>query len=149
MGFDPNSALSDVYERIKNCHHGYGKAQVRTLAFEDALLDADHFDIAFTSPPYLNYEEYSDDADQSYIRYPDPSVWREKFLAAIPRICARALKPNGVMAINISDAGKAPLVDWLVHESGKIASLKFIGTLIMPTSNFIRANEGIYCWRKC
>jgi hypothetical protein len=150
LGYDPNTNMNLVYERIINCYGGFGKASVCPQAFEvgASRIDPETYDIAFTSPPYFNYEEYSDDPEQSYKKYPDPLVWRENFLASIPRLCAQALKPRGVMAINISDAGKAPLVDWLMEEAGEVSELQFIGTLLMQTGNFDRSQEGIYCWRK-
>jgi hypothetical protein len=147
-GFDPNAAMTPVYERIKNCYQGTAEAVVHPIPFEDANLIDGAYDIAFTSPPYFDYEEYGDDPGQSYLRYPDPEAWRAGFLAQIPRKCAAALTPGGVLAVNISDAGRAPLVDWLLQEAKSLLCLRFIGTLFMQTGNFDRAKEGVYCWRK-
>ncbi len=150
LGYDPNENMRLVYERIINCYGGREKASVCTQPFESGgtRINPGTYDIAFTSPPYFDYEEYSDDPDQSYKKYQTLDEWRAKFLAQIPVICASALKSHGVMAINISDAGVAPLVNWLMEETSKVQSLQFVGTLLMPTGNFQRAQEGIYCWRK-
>lgn len=151
LGFDPNTNMKKPYERIVNCYGGYEKAEVLTRPFEEATLAEllpEFFDIAFTSPPYFDYEKYSEDPDQSYKKYPNIQMWRENFLASIPRLCASALKSKGVLAINISDAGKAPLIKWLLEEADKVKSLRFIGMLSMETGNFTRTNEGIFCWRK-
>lgn len=150
LGYDPNENMRLVYERMINCYGGHSRAAVYTQPFEagSTRIDPSTYDIAFTSPPYFDYEEYSDDPDQSYKKYQTLDEWRAKFLAQIPILCASALKPQGVMAINISDAGVAPLVNWLMEETSKVQCLQFIGTLLMPTGNFQRAQEGIYCWRK-
>jgi len=147
-GYDPNSAMSDVYQRIMNCYGGQQRASVETLPFEDACVGHGVYDLAFTSPPYFDYEEYSDDAGQSYKRYPDAEAWRIGFLHPLMHKCTAGVKTGGVVAINISDAGKAPLVNWLIQESENCQYLRFIGTLFIQTGNFDRAHEGIYCWRK-
>lgn len=148
VGCDPNTAMAPVYERIKNCYAGHADARVYSIPFEDAEIPENSFHVAFTSPPYFDYEHYSDDPGQSSARYPDAGVWRERFLAPLVEKCARSLIGGGTLAINISDAGRAPLVEWLIQEADKISDLRFIGTILMPTGNFDRANEGIYCWRK-
>lgn len=147
-GYDPNNAMNDVYQRIMNCYGGRQRASVETIPFEDAAVAQGVYDIAFTSPPYFDYEEYSDDEDQSYKRYPDAEMWRSSFLQPLMQKCTEGVKAGGVVAINISDAGKAPLVNWLIHASEGCPSLRFIGTLFVQTGNFDRAHEGIYCWRK-
>lgn len=150
VGYDPNSSLYNIYERIINCYGGNGKAKLYTAAFEvmGHTLPSDEFDIAFTSPPYFDYEEYSDDAEQSYKKYTCPAEWRKNFLGGMTMLCARSLKQGGVMAINIENAGRAPLVDWLVESVNGTRAFHFMGTMLMPTGNFDRAHEGIYCWRK-
>lgn len=147
-GYDPNSRMADVYQRIMNCYGGQKRASVETAAFESVAVPEGLYDLAFTSPPYFDYEEYSDDPDQSYKKYPTPDLWREGFLTPLMKKCALAVRSGGVVAINISDAGKAPLVDWLIKAAESCPNLKFIGTLFMQTGNFDRAHEGIYCWRK-
>lgn len=148
LGYDPNLAMAPVYRRIANCYRPGAEATVLPLPFEGSDLPEAGFDVAFTSPPYFDYEEYGDDPGQSYKRYATADAWREGFLSSIPRLCAKALKPGGVLAVNISDAGRAPLVDWLAQEAEKVGSLRFIGTLFMRTGNFNRGMEGIYCWRR-
>ena len=147
-GYDPNTAMADVYERIRNCYGGRADARVLTSSFEDVALDEGAFDIAFTSPPYFDYEEYSDDPGQSYKRYPTAGAWRSGFLAPLVKSCFTGLDVGGVLAINISNAGRAPLVEWLMEETRGLPALSFRGTLMMKTGNFDRDYEGIYCWQK-
>jgi hypothetical protein len=69
------------------------------------------FDLVFTSPPYFNTEIYSEDPSQSCHKYSQPDIWLEKFLFATLNKCYHALKPGGVMAINIKNCGKHELVE--------------------------------------
>jgi hypothetical protein len=147
-GFDPNRDMAPVYERLRNCHAGAADASVVTGAFEDAEPEEAGYDIVFTSPPYYDYEEYSDDPEQSFRRYPSPEEWTKGFLYPLVAKSAAALAFDGVLAINLSDAGPEKLVDALVRGASAITGLRFAGTLLMQTGNFERAHEGIYCWRK-
>lgn len=147
-GYDPNIGMSMVYERIKNCYAGKSDVKISTLPFEDASVPENVFDIAFTSPPYFDYEEYSQDAGQSFKRYATADDWRRGFLFPLIKKCASGVKSKCVVAINISDIGENKLVDWLIAGASEVPELQFIGTLFMQTGNFDRDHEGIYCWRK-
>lgn len=81
---------------------------------EDLLNDnnfiahAGKFDIAFTSPPYFRTEQYSDDKDQSYLKYPKYDEegelsWKNGFLKRMIETTFKLLKPNGEFWINIAD----------------------------------------------
>jgi transposase-like protein len=148
LGVDPNAALQPIYERIRDSLSPGAPVRVAQAAFEDADIPREEFDLAFTSPPYFDYEEYSDDPEQSFKRYRTPEAWRDGFLRPLVNKSTDALVPGGVFAINISDAGRAPVVEWLSEIAALRLDLHYIGTFLMPTGNFTRAREGIYCWRK-
>jgi len=66
-------------------------------------FDDNRFDFCFTSVPYFDAEEYSDDDTQSWVRYSDSyDVWFEKFLLASIR---EALRVSKMVAINVSNTG--------------------------------------------
>ena len=67
----------------------------------DAPIE-DYFDMVFTSPPYYKIEKYQGD-EQSHIKYKHFDDWIEYFLLPMLENSLKALKPNGVLAINISD----------------------------------------------
>lgn len=85
-------------------------ATIRFGAIEDADVEEGWADIAFTSPPYFDAERYSDDDTQSWVRYPTYPAWRVGFLVALCCQMARAVRPGGVVALNIADVKKLPLV---------------------------------------
>ena len=60
-------------------------------------------DVVFSSPPYFVQERYSDDAAQSWKRYPDEESWLNGFMGTTLDNCAYCLKPGGVLAINIAN----------------------------------------------
>lgn len=60
-------------------------------------------DLCFTSPPYYNTEQYSDEDTQSWIKYPTKEEWLNGFLKKTFENCYKGLKPNGKMLINIAN----------------------------------------------
>ena len=86
----------------------YG-ATIRHTAVEDADVGEEWADIAFTSPPYFDAERYSDDPEQSWVRYGSYGSWRDGFLVALLAQMARAVRIGGVVAVNIADVRKLPL----------------------------------------
>lgn len=61
-------------------------------------------DVVFTSCPYFSKEVYSDDPEQSAIKFPVFEDWCEGFLKPTLETAAEWLKPGGVLLWNIADA---------------------------------------------
>lgn len=102
VGVDPSTdSINGLREMISE----YGwkdNAKIIHGAFED-IDPGDGFDLAFSSPPYFNTEEYSDDDGQSYRRYSTRASWRNGFLRPTIQKCFDALKPGATFAINIAN----------------------------------------------
>lgn len=60
-------------------------------------------DCVLWSPPYFDTEKYSTEPTQSCRRFPDRDSWMEGFVGATLDNIAYALKPEGVLAVNIAD----------------------------------------------
>jgi DNA modification methylase len=59
--------------------------------------------LVFSSPPYFSQEVYSDDPDQSWKKYPAQESWLNGFMGATLDNCRYALKPGGILAVNIAN----------------------------------------------
>jgi hypothetical protein len=124
VGIDPNRALHPLYQEVA-ARYARGKSTEFICGpAEEALLPAASFDLAMTSPPYFGVERYAAGAewarDQSWARYATAEAWRAGFLAqAIRRVWA-ALRPGGVLAVNLADVKvrgeQIPLCAWLRQE---------------------------------
>ena len=68
--------LAKFMEYDAEIHYGDSSDPV----FVNRILKDRNIDLAFTCPPYFNEEHYSDDKEQSIIKYPTKSEWEEKFL---------------------------------------------------------------------
>jgi hypothetical protein len=73
-----------------------------------AALPKGGVDLCWTSPPYFSQEQYSDESTQSYIQFPTPDAWLNGFMRMTLDNCAYALKPGGILAINIADVSGYP-----------------------------------------
>jgi hypothetical protein len=60
-------------------------------------------DFIFTSPPYFNREQYSDDETQSYKKFNSYDVWRDEFLFQTLKTAVDWLKPGRYLAWNVAD----------------------------------------------
>lgn len=69
---------------------------------EDVELGKDSVDLCFTSPPYFDWEKYSEEDTQSYLKYPDIDSWCDGFLVGMFNRCRHALRPDGHLAVNIA-----------------------------------------------
>jgi len=59
--------------------------------------------LVFSSPPYFAQEIYTDDPTQSWKKYPDQESWLNGFMGDTLDNCHYALKPGGILAINIAN----------------------------------------------
>lgn len=102
--------------------------------------------LAFTSPPYFNRENYSDDDTQSFIRYGDNyDSWRDNFLYKMVENAYHFLKPGGILIINIADIkiGKDkyyPLEQDTIDAAVKNLGMKYIDKYYFLLSPIIGNN---------
>ena len=68
-------------------------------------------DCVLWSPPYFDTEKYSTEPTQSYLKFPTPESWLEGFVGATLDNIAYALKPEGVLAVNIADVSTFPYLE--------------------------------------
>jgi hypothetical protein len=112
VGCDPSTKTFDGLRQM-----GAGLKRMmpnRDLQVEMHMLGSEVFrpapasvDLCFTSPPYFSddgvIENYADEATQSHIRFPDYESWLRGFMGQTIRNCYAALKPDGILALNVSD----------------------------------------------
>ena len=60
-------------------------------------------DFSFTSPPYWDLEQYTDDETQCYNTFPNITVWFKGFVGATIKNTYNILKPGAFYVVNIAD----------------------------------------------
>lgn len=104
---DPSTKTYDGLLKLAEYAKKFVSADLRNCGVEDINL-AETFDMAFTSPPYFNHEQYADEMTQSYVKFPTPEAWRDGFLRVMFKKTLVALKPGAVFAVNIANVKNYP-----------------------------------------
>lgn len=71
-------------------------------------LQPSSVDCVLWSPPYFDTEKYCTEPTQSYLKFRTRESWLEGFVGATLDNIAYALKPQGVLAVNIADVPTFP-----------------------------------------
>ena len=117
---DVNSTTHNQFSKVENYWKEHINPKIKfelykSLTPAEILLEdpffsklEGKFDLALTSPPYFATEQYSQDENQSYLKYPNYDIggefsWKNGFLKKMIETTFKLLKPNGEFWINISD----------------------------------------------
>lgn len=102
--FEPSTqtykGLNELFQFIKNMNSDFN-AEIHCLPFEKSNLKNNEFDFAFTSPPYYDTEEYSNEETNSLIAYNTFEKWCEMFYLPMIEKTMNSLKKDCSFVINI------------------------------------------------
>jgi 16S rRNA G966 N2-methylase RsmD len=106
---DANRALIEGYENIKKIENGNKVDYIIMDTLKYLPGENTKYDIVFTSPPYFDYEIYTNyrDADQS-IYNRDYSKWISEFYEPIIKGCIRVCKLNGYIIFHVGNTNACP-----------------------------------------
>ncbi len=94
------------------------KFKVIKQPFEDSILRENYYDIALTSPPYYDTENYSNEENNSLNRYNNFNKWCSGFYLPMIEKTMLALKANKYFVLNIGSR-VYPLNRILIDSFGK------------------------------
>lgn len=103
IGTDPCSL---TYEGLKNIKKDFKHLPTEIELYKlgsEKFIPNEKVDLCFTSPPYFNTEEYSNEDTQSYKKYSNQESWIDGFLRQTVRNCKECLANEGHMIINIAN----------------------------------------------
>lgn len=118
-GVDPSDEASAGVHKIADAYHEYSpdtKVTLLKMPFEDTELEAGAYDIAITSPPYFDVEQYHGE-QQSHVRYPKYDLWRDGFYRQLIAKVYDYLRDGGTFILQVGSQ-KYPLLE----DGKKIAS---------------------------
>lgn len=103
IGTDPSTKTYEGLLNIK-CDFSFNpmEIEIHKIGSEDFIPNC-LVDLCFTSPPYFNTEEYSNEESQSYKKFTTKEDWNEGFLRKTIKNCMSCLVKNGYMIINIAN----------------------------------------------
>jgi len=99
-------------------------ASARILAgcAEEALpeIARSSADLVFSSPPYYDWERYSEHPSQSYLRYRTYDEWLHGFLGEAIRESERILRPGARLVLNVSRHRRSPTPEDVEHLARRV-----------------------------
>ena len=142
IGLDPNVNNRGVYDTIIHNHGSTTQQRVITTGAEylpDAILKQNmaqlginQFDLIATSPPYYDYEVYSDTA-QSAMGFIDAPRWLIFWLGQVVYKYIPALRPGGYFALYLQDTDQnafvEPLTLFILSNPGLFGNLECCGII--------------------
>ena len=104
IGTDP---CTETYVGLEQIRDDWGDKnrtiELHKMGSEEFRPDRNSVNLCFTSPPYFDWEKYSDEDTQSYKKYPTTDEWLEGFLRKTMENCYYGLKEDGWMLMNVAN----------------------------------------------
>lgn len=114
IGIEPNSGqivgFQRMMETLRRLKFSLPKVEILNGGAEREMpaLQAKSADLVFSSPPFFNWERYSESSNQSFKRFPDYELWRSNFLEPVIAESHRILKKHGHLALNVTNGNRLP-----------------------------------------
>ena len=102
-GVDPSEEAHKGVGKIVETLGKYSPETKCTLikgCFEEVELQDKSFDIAITSPPYFDVEQYHGE-EQAHVKYPKYDIWVDKFYTPLIERTYHALRDGGVFVLQV------------------------------------------------
>jgi len=99
---DPNTCNAPYYKQIIEMLGNNKKQKIVISGFEDLEI-IDEYDLIFSSPPFFELEKYSDDKNQSHLKYTTSESWLNDFLFVVIKKAWKYLKAKGHMCLYMND----------------------------------------------
>lgn len=141
QGVDCNRDLIEGYNKIKSELDTDDKLTFTILPFEEFKTD-ELYDLIFTSPPFFDFEIYSESKLQSISGKKDYSDWFTNWMAPVLKKMISFLKPRGIIAIHIGSTFRSPNL----HEDVKKYLLDEKCTYIQQIGCSVRGKRSISIW---
>jgi DNA modification methylase len=106
-GVDCNTDLTEGYSKIKEDLDSDDKLNFACMPFEDFVSDI-KYDLIFTSPPYFDFETYSDEPTQSINSHKNYKQWFNNWFKIVLRKMVKMLSRKGIIALHIGTTYRTP-----------------------------------------
>jgi hypothetical protein len=151
IGTDPCTKTFEGLEQIKEDWGNKNKTiELYKVGSEDFWPPYCEVDLCFTSPPYYDWEKYSDEETQSYIKYPTKKEWLDGFLLNTIDRCHYGLKPGGILILNVANTKRIKNFEEETLKLARMLHFKHIDTwyLHLSSQKGIPKREPIFIFKK-
>ena len=171
-GIDPNSKLNIKLNKLGKFINDIKPAKYKIFCqgSEEYIEELENkIDLAFSSPPYFNWEIYIDEETQSIKKYPNYNDWLEFYVRNTIYNIYKYLKEDGIFLINIKNLTRSKnnpklLDDWLriakelgfvlidvvdmKHQASKSAISKYQNEVLKNNYNYQGYKEPLLIFKK-
>lgn len=138
---DPNDCLQPKYKQIidtfaeeKTIEDERGsrpKYHITQEGFETAQIEANYYDLVFTSPPFFDLEKYSNAPDQSHIKFTTLEEWMNGFMYPFLIKAVASLQKGGHLCLYVADDRKKKVffVGKIKKYLNENKRMKFVGNI--------------------
>jgi len=155
MGVDPNPCLHPNYADMIRTLINYspnpaGEYRLLENRFEDVDMKeyTEYFDLMYSSPPYFDYEKYTDKPGQSYKSFKSQDAWITGFLQPSILKCIRSLKYGGHLVLYFSqERGKTYMeqfLQWILY----VNEIWYIGCMHFSLNSNTQKTHPIFIFKK-
>jgi hypothetical protein len=151
IGTDPNTktmkGLKQFITTFGNKDYHY---ELLIMGSETYRPKKESLDFAFTSPPYFDTEQYSNEKTQSYLKYKNINTWKEKFLRKTIENVYYGLKTNKFCALNVADVKSYETFEKDTVNIAKSVGFKLVDTfdLVLSSQQGEFKSEPIFIFKK-
>lgn len=131
-GIDPLTANAN--NDILKFFNGRGKIVKGVSEDISSYKDFEQADMSFSSPPYYNLEQYSDDKAQSYNKYNDYNEWLNKYWDMTVKNCLSVTNKGGCFSFVAAEMVKKYNLAKDMLEVCENNGLKIVTTYTLKTS---------------
>lgn len=103
VGVDPNYELRFCYQSINYGKMIYEPAETLSADFLLGYNMFQEYDMVFCSPPFFNYEIYSNDSVQSIAKFATYDIWLNEFIFKMVQLAKSVLNKNGYFVMYVGD----------------------------------------------
>lgn len=149
IGIEPCRAQTAGFQRMINALRRLGfslpQAEIINGTAENELmkLAGKSADLIFSSPPFFDWERYSQSLSQSFRKYPSYEAWLSGFLTPVLAEGHRILNRQGHLALNVTNGNRLPSAKD-VKRAATIAGFKLEGVhqMMFPKTPYLHPRDG-------
>lgn len=151
-GVDPNECLMDGYKKIielfKPLSNKNGVYDIVQEGFQNVILPKDIvFDLVYTSPPYFDYEKYTNDPNQSIKIASTEDDWLTKFLYPSIIKCIDGLKNKGHLILYFSQERGKTYMEKSIEWMKRLTNFYYLGNIFF-SDIFLKNLHPIFIFQK-
>jgi 16S rRNA G966 N2-methylase RsmD len=155
IGVDPNSLLREGYEGIQNFAKEYFHSKKIDFVYStieeflsESYLPKEGVDLVFSSPPYYNYEIYTEEETQSVQRYQSEKEWTAWFHKQTYTLF-KMVKKGGYLVYYLGTCGNLKIPQNLkVFMEKNFGKSAFLGSMETQSKTKKKRPLYYYIWQK-